>query len=232
MTRLRLLAICLSSLLGGNAWADLRTFDVQPEHQEEVYNALREVLSVASSTSGKVERLPTGQLIVNASSETLDQVEQVLQAIRNRPASAAPRADLSYWAVLGSRRGPAAANPPGAPVPGFLNDVLGELQRMHGDLEFRVLGTASLTTQSGQFGEIAGTTLRVGQRAFVQGETLNAEIELVSQALDPFKTPNTVNVRTAVRAGEFVVLGQAEVTGDGGLVRPIFFIVHWPARAR
>ena len=39
----------------------------------------------------------------------------------------------------------------------------------------------------------------------------------------------SITVRTALRRGEFVVLGQSEVTG-GGLDGPVFFIVHWPEK--
>ena len=36
-----------------------------------------------------------------------------------------------------------------------------------------------------------------------------------------------LSVRTALRRGEIVELGQSEVTG-GGLEGPVCFIVHWP----
>ena len=107
MTRFRLPLIALASLISTNAWADLKTFDVDPQYRQEIYAALQRILTPGGfPTQGRVELLPSGQLLVNASPETLVQVEQVLQTIRNRPAAAAtPRADLSYWAVLGSRSG-------------------------------------------------------------------------------------------------------------------------------
>jgi len=231
MIRLRLTAVALALMLGSNAWAELKTYDIDPQFQQEIFSALERILNasgpgiVQGGSYGRVQLLSSGQLVVNAPPETLEQVDQVLQAIRNRPAPPAPRTELYYWAVLGSRG--TAANPPGTAPPSALNEVLAELKRMHGDLQFRVLATASLTTQSGQKGEVSGTAMFIEQTAFVQGETLNAEIDM---RLQP--QPAGVTVTTALRRGEFVVLGQNELAG-GGLDGPVFFIVHWPeARAR
>ena len=90
--------------------------------------------------------------------------------------------------------------------------MLAELRALHGDLQFRVIGTAALTTQSGQRGEVGGTTLHVEQTALVQGETLNAEIEMLLQGLPTGGAfQHRLTVRTALRRGEFVVLGQSEL---------------------
>ncbi|HVJ29865.1 MAG TPA: hypothetical protein VNA66_06095 [Gammaproteobacteria bacterium] len=232
MTRLRLLAVALALSIASNAWADLKTYDVGPQYSQEIYAALKDILDPKGQpTAGRVELLPSGQILVNAGPETLAQVDQVLQALRARPVTAAPRVELQYWAVLGSRA--PAANPPGTATPSALNEVLAEVRRVHGDLQFRALGTASLTTQSGQRGEIGGAPLHVEQTTFVQGETLNARIDMLLQSTTPEgPPPNRLEVGTSLRRGEFVVLGQSELVG-GGLDGPVFFIVHWPeARAR
>ena len=249
MTPFRLPAVVLALLLSSNAWADLKTYDVGPQYQQEIYAALKDILSpVGYETKGAVQLLPSGQILVNADAATLAQVDQVLQALRTRPVTTTPRVELQYWAILGSR--PATANSSGAaapkplnevsvvgsrPVsalpapPAALNEVLAELERMHGDLQFRVLGTTSLATQSGQRGEIGGSPLHVEQTTFVQGDTLNARIEMLLTSTTPEGfSPNRVAVGTSLRRGEFVVLGQSELVG-GGLDGPVFFIVHWPA---
>jgi hypothetical protein len=250
MTHLRLPAVVLALSIASTAWADLRTYDVPPQDQQEIYNALVQILNPDGpdlGAYGKVQVLASGQLVVNAPPKTLDQVELVLQAIRARPVAAAPRVELQYWAVVGSR--PAAANAagtaqpraqvdvtllsrgnPGTPPPSALNEVLAEIKRVHGDLQFRVLGTTSLTTQSGQHGEIGGSPLRVEQTTFVQGDTLNARIEmLLSSTTQNGPPPNRIEVGTSLRRGEFVVLGQSELVG-GGFDGPVFFIVHWPLK--
>jgi hypothetical protein len=237
MTRIRLAAASLALFIAGNAWADLRTFDVDPQYQQEIYSALVQLLQVPDLTSrGRVQVLPSGQILVNADPATLDQVEQVLKAIRANRVVAAPRAELRYWCVLGSRA--AVASPPGAPVPSALGPVLAELERLHGDLNFRVLGAATLATESGQAGRIEGSTLDVEQTTFVQGESLNARIGMDLKSTGQFggardvMARGEIRVQTTLRRGEFVVLGQSEVVG-GGLDGPLFFIVYWPeAQAR
>ena len=222
MTRLRLPAFALALSIASNAWADLKTYDVDPQYSQEIFAALKNVLE----GQGRVQQLPSGQILVNAAPETLAQVDQVLQALRARPATASPRVELQYWAVLGSRG--AGANPPGTAPPSALNEVITELKRMHGDLQFRVLGTTSLTTQSGQRGEIGGSPLHVDQTTFVQGDTLNARIEMMLTSMVPNgPPPNMLEVGTSLRRGEFIVLGQSELVG-GGLDGPVFFIVHGP----
>jgi hypothetical protein len=229
MTRIRLAATALLSLIASTAWADLRTYDIPQQHQQEIYNALARVLNPEGQpTQGRVQLLPSGQLLVNAAPETLEQVEAVLQTIRARPAEAAPRAELRYWAVLGSATAP--ANTPGQRPPNELRDVLAELERLHGDLEFRVLGTAALTTESGQSGFVDGLPLDVEQDAFVQGETLTAQIamNLEGGALLPVSHVGKLSLRTSIRRGEFVVLGASEVRGFDNLDGLVFYIVHWP----
>lgn len=234
MTRIRLLAIGLFVLFSGNAWADLRTFDVDPQYGQEIFNALQNILNPTGNdqvpTQGRVQLLPSGQIVVNASPETLQQVEQVLQTIRARRVAAAPRIELRYWAVLGSRA--AVANPPGTATPSALGPVLAELERVHGDLTFRVIGMAAVATDSGQSGEVEGTTLDVSQRVYVQADSLNAQIRMNLRSIGQLGSPEAkvrgeVGVQTTLRRGEFVVLGQSELVG-AGLDGPVFFIVHWP----
>jgi hypothetical protein len=235
MTRLRLPVIALTLLISSNAWADLKTYDVDPQYRQEIYAALQRILTPQGQpTQGRVELLPSGQILVNASPETLEQVEQVLQAIRNRPAAAAPRVALRYWGVLGTRAQGSAADTVGSPPPAVLNDVLGELRRLHGELTFRVIGTAAVATNSGQHGEVQGTTLSVEQTAHVQGDTLNAEISMVlsGHALSDAPPPignvrfGSLSLRTTLGRGEFVVLGESHVQA-GGIDGPVFYIVRW-----
>lgn len=239
MSRLRLPAAALAVLLATTAWADLRTYDVAPQHRDEIYNALRRILEPQGQpTNGRVELLPSGQILVNASAETLEQVAQVLQAIGSRSASAAPRVLLRYWGVLGTRPGDAAANAVGSAPPAALTDVLGELSRLHGELAFRVIGAAAVATNSGQRGEIEGATLSVEQTAHVQGDSLNAQISLQLMGIAPppigVFNGGEIDLRATLRRGEFVVLGESyfqsgaiEPGPDPVIQGPVFYIVHW-----
>lgn len=237
---LRLFVAILVLTTSATAAAELKTYDIPPPLQQEIVAALDRILNpsgpgtVPGGSYGRVQVLPSGQMIVNAPPQTLEQIDEVLAAIRNRPAAPAPRASLHYWAVLGSRA--AASDPPGTPPPSSLNEVLDELRRLHGDLEFRVIGSASLATESGTPGSVSGMALEVRQSVYIQDETLNASIGMHLEGRLPPEAPGlpaqfdigSIDVRTALRRGEFVVLGQSELVG-GGLDGPVFFIVHWPA---
>ncbi len=243
MTRLRLPVAALLCLISTSAWADLRTYEVDFQYRNEVFVALSGLLNLspeqtlALGSSGRVELLPSGQILVNATPETLEQVEQLLRAIRARPVAATPRVSLRYWAVLGTR-GPNNANagqqqvrvlggPTGSgstPVPSALDGVLAELKRFHGDLTFRVLGTAAVVSESGQGSSVEGNPLNASQVAHVQGDTLNAEIKIEIRHTEAV---GELEVRTSLKRGEFVVLGESSQQGntvDGTL----FYIVHWP----
>jgi hypothetical protein len=239
MTHFRLGTVALFSLISSNAWADLRTFDVGLQHQQEVFGAIRNVLNPPTvgpgiQTFGSVELLPNGQLLVNAQPQALEQLEQVIKTIRDKPVAPAPRISLRYWAVLGTRARANGANDVGTPPPAILNDVLAELKRLSGDLTFRVIGTAAVASESGQRGEVEGMTLSIKQTAYAQGNALNAAIEMDLQGTVPAPPApegiefhvGTLKVRTALQRGEFVVLGESAAQG-GGLDGPVFYIVHW-----
>jgi hypothetical protein len=244
MSRLRLPAIALTLFVSSNAWADLRTFDVDPQYQQEVFTALRRILTPDEGkilpANGRVEQLPSGQILVNADTATLEQVEKVLQGMRARPPAATPRAALRYWAVFGRTGGERTANTPNPPMPPYLAAALEEVRRIHGDLTFRVLGSAALATSSGQLGEADGWPLSVEQTVYVQhdpldGDTLNASISMQLTGMAPNSVGNSrignLTVRTNLRRGEFVVLGESHVVMPGSAGEfeqgPVFYIVHW-----
>jgi hypothetical protein len=242
MTRIRLAAVGLFLLISSNAWGDLRTYDVELQYRQEVVAALKGVLldspgNLGSSSTaaryGRVQLLPSGQILVDAAPDTLEQVEAVLRAVRERPAGAAPRVSLRYWAVLGTRAGANAADASGTtPPPRVLSGVLAELERFHGELAFRVIGAAAVVTESGQPGVVEGNPFSVEQTAYAQGQTVNANIGMSLERVDATNPvqgffEGELEVRATLQRGEFVVLGESTLQA-GGLDGTLFYIVHWP----
>ena len=244
--RIRLAAIALLFAISSNARADLRTFDVDFRYRQEVYDALRDLLVndpqnlAPGMVAGRVELLASGQILVNAAPTTLDQVEQLIEAIRERPVEATPRVSLRYWAVLGTAAPSSSAKAIGTGPPPVLNDVLAELKRLNGDLTFRVLGSAAVTTDSGQEGEVTANTMSVTQVTQVQGEMLNAYMRINVQGTAPPPnlpaqftvvpaqiTIDEIELRATLRRGEFVVLGESQMQGGDAGGGPVFYIVHW-----
>jgi hypothetical protein len=247
MSKIQVAVGCLGLLLGANAAAELRTYDVDFKYQKEVYEALEKILAIdpaiataAGLTYGRVQQLPTGQIVVDASPETHREIEMVLEAVKARQAVAGPRVTFRYWVVLGT----SVEEPPGNATPPILNDVLVELRRVHGDVTFRVLGSAALVTESGQDGEIASLPVAANQTVFVQGDTATAEVELIyiepdslrqvppaqqglSVAVLPEPYVGSINLNVTLERGDFFVLGESTVKSSG-LDGTLFYIAHWP----
>jgi hypothetical protein len=256
MRHLRTGLLLLGLITATSALAELRVYDVQEKYRQEVYTALRGVLRPPNQgASGQIEMLPTGQILIDTSAEMHEQVAAILEDINAYQVEATPRVTLRYWAVLGTHdelRDPAPAASDA--VPEILSDVLDELRRVHGDLSFRLIGNATLVTESGEQGGLQGDPLTVNQVAWVQGSTLNAELSIRfayavqsrpftannddggSGESNPFSTisrdSQSVSLNTSIAQNEFVVVGENTIrvntVDQGNLDGTLFYIVHWP----
>jgi hypothetical protein len=186
--------------------------------------------------------LPTGQILIDTTPEMHEQVVEVLDAISRYHTEPAPRVTLQYWVVLGTRDAAGATE-----MPPLLGGVLDEIRQMHGPLSFRVLGNASLVTESGRDGRVNGELI-ISQHANVQGTRLNAELMIAfSYQTTSGSVPNedgfqimqppqyemqSVEIDTSMERGEFVVVGEntfrENVVGQGPVDGTVFYIVHWP----
>jgi hypothetical protein len=232
-------------VFSSNALADLAVYDVEAKYRQEVFAALRGILTPErSDVIGQIQMLPSGQILIDTSPQMHEQIAAVIRAIDERQSEAAPRVTLRYWAVIGSRAANAESE-----TPDMLSNVLDELKRIHGDLSFRVLGNATLVTESGQQGELDGEPLSVRQEAYVEGETLNTDLEITflyramsgqfqanaNVQVNSFQTiqanEQRVELNTSMRQGEFVVVGENTIRQNtishGELDGTIFYIVHW-----
>ena len=243
--RLLILLVCMA--FSANSLADLKTYDVDPRNGEEVYRALASILGPVRENgvpAGMISRLPTGQILIDTTPQMHEQIAAVLEAVENYEAEPTPRVTLQYWAVLGTRGGAAAAE-----TPSILGNVLNEIRQIHGPLTFRLLGNASLVSDSGRLGESNGEMI-IRQTAHAQGDSLNADlrislyvryetpVEFVSQDGTRTQRVNTstenigVTINMSMQRGEFVVLGENtvsnEFTDKTGLDGTVFYIVHWP----
>lgn len=250
MKRFRILLVLLGLLSASKALADLQIYEVDSQYREEVFRALRGVLTPENGlVAGQIQMLPTGQILIDTNAQRHGQIAAILEEIASYQAEATPRVMLRYWAVLGSHEAqqnlPATAE---TAVPPVLSDVLAELERVHGDLEFRLIGNASLVSESGQEGNLSGNPLTIRQTARVQGSTLNASLSIDyrytaiigqyqgNEGAQPFTTQQmfqqSIRIDTSIAANEFVVVGESTVrpntSNAGEIAGTIFFIVHWP----
>lgn len=245
MRRFRAPILLTALMLSTAAMAELKVYDVDAQYRQEVFEALTGVFSARHADfpqSGRVEMLPTGQILVDTTPDRQAEVAAVLEAIDQRQADAAPRVTLRYWAILGSREAPGDAE-----TPEILADVLADLERVHGDLAFRVLGNATLVTESGQSGSLSGQPLSIRQQTYVQGSRLNAELSIsftypfitgqfsAGNQPNPFQTlareEQSVTLKTSMEPGEFLVVGENSINtvtaNSGELSGTIFYVVQW-----
>ena len=217
--------------------AATRVYDVDPAYRQEVYSVLTRLLDVPdASRAGKVEILPNGQIVVDTASDARqDEVAAILAAIaRNRPAET-PTVSLRYW-FLDTRPDAGTAPPP------ILASVLGELEAVHGDRDFRVVDAATVTGRAGQRTYFESLPWTITQSANVSGERLNAEIYLEHAPSDPFASivpertgqfavatqrPRQLQVQISLTPGQFIVLGSGTTSGQGtdGVTA---LVVQWP----
>jgi hypothetical protein len=238
MKRVLLATAAACSLCSMQAWADFRAYEVEARYRQEVYEALRDLLAPRGANTfalGKAEMLPTGQILVDAAPETHQQIEAILQGISELQPSPAPRVTMRYWVVLGSEEAAPQAN-----IPELLRDVVDELQRVNGGLSFRVVGSATLVTDSGQRGVLEGRPVSIEQESYADGSTLYADIEIRFVYPERFRRTTQANIadevrlqeqvvdlQTTIQAGEFVVVGENTVDTEE-LDGKLFYIVHWP----
>ena len=243
--RLIILLVCMA--FSAHALAqqtyEFKLYDVVPSYREEVYGVLQRVL-VSNGMASAVELLPTGQILINGTPAAHQQVAVVLEEVRRHEAEPTPRVTLQYWVVLGARDMASDVDTPSA-----LNDVLDEIRESHGPLSFRLLGNATLVTDSGMRG-LASGGLQVNQLAYVQGTRLQANLEISflytkampvgdggQVAVNVFQNGGGdrqgIELNTSMDQGEFVVVGENSITdilvGQGSFDGTIFYIVHWPA---
>lgn len=240
-SKLLILLVCMA--FSANALAEFKLYDVDPSYREEIYGALASALRPGQeySLTSAIELLPTGQILIDATSEAHQQIAAILEEIRQQEAEPTPRITLQYWVVLGARELASAAQ-----TPTVLDDVLDEIRERHGPLSFRLLGNATLVTDSGMRG-LASGGLQVNQLAYVQGTRLQAQLEIsflytkaMSQdgngQVNVFQAGQDrqgLELNTSMEQGEFVVVGENSITdiadGRGSVDGTIFYIVHWPA---
>jgi hypothetical protein len=169
--------------------------------------------------------------LIEAPAEAHQQIADVLKAIASRDATPTPRVTLRYWVVSGV---PGKADANHDTLKQIAPPVFAQLKRLHGDLGFSLVDSASLSTESGNFAKLGGSSpLEVEQNVRVNGRSLSADIKLEFHELHEGQPPfaDELRVSATIEAGQFVVLGERAYRGSDLASAPLgtlFYIVHWP----
>jgi hypothetical protein len=240
--KLRTLAPLPLLLLAATAFADTALYDIDAKNAKEIADAIGHVVAaqciagptqvpVTNSSMCHVELLPTGQLLVEAPASSQAQVATVLKAIAARSASPTPRIALQYWVIYGE---PGKSNAADASLKP-LSAALQQLERVHGDLAFSVLDTATITAQAGTSAGVKGEVLQISENLRPRGDGLDLTAS-ISFRLPPIPNhsspPQSLSVSVTIKPGEFLVLGEQttrrDVDDKVDAHGTLFYIVHWP----
>ncbi len=207
--------------------AELKVYEVDIQYREELMEILQRLYFYPPNGQERrrlatVEMLSTGQVVIDASAQTHQEIAGVLKAIEAAKPSGSPTLTLRYWVLSGR------PNEPDAVDGGLrmLEPVLKQLEEVHGELGFTVDARLGVTGESGIQTEAGGRPLFVEQTAITDGITLNLKLEL-GHELNQMR--QGIATSLTMQQGEFVVLSERSGAVDG---KPgmLFYVVHWPAK--
>ncbi|HEX5047777.1 MAG TPA: hypothetical protein VFX89_11705 [Gammaproteobacteria bacterium] len=232
--------------VASTAAAEPAVYDLGPSNARETAEAINRAVQALCSRPGgetngvagscRAELLATGQLLVEAPAPAQAKIAEVLKAIAARGAAPTPRITLQYWVISGAPGKPDASDPALKP----LNAVLQQLEKLHGELGFKVEDSLTLTTQSGTNASNNGRSFEVSESVRAAGDTVDADIRLKFTRMMPTALPqggptsvfvpsqSELSVSTAIRRGEYLVLGEGKFFNTPDQSGTLFYVVHWP----
>ena len=217
---LRTLVAALSILAATPALSEMQVYDVKAEYREEVYEVLRGILRAelepTSPAYGRVEMLPTGQILIDASSEKQVEIAALLGSIASRVVAETPTITLRYWVLFGVLDAEQQTA-----VPPMLDGVIREWEAAHGKLGVTILDSARLVGRSGHPTALQSQRMEIYQKVFATENRINAEIVIQHQYQE-------LEVEVSLQRGDFLALGETTVEDEKGLKGTIVFVVHWP----
>ena len=218
ISRTLVAAICI--LAATPALSELQLYDVEAEYRQEVFEVLRGILrgniSPSAPAYGRVEMLPTGQILIDAAAEKQAEIAALLDSIASRSVAETPTITLRYWVLFG-----VVGAEQQTAVPPMLDGVVREWESAHGKLGVTVLDVARLVGRSGHPTALQSQRMEIYQKAYASQNRINAEIVIQHQYQE-------LEVEVSLKHGDFLVLGETTVENEKGVKGTIVFVVHWP----
>lgn len=187
------------------AVVELRTYDVAPEHQDDLQRVLRQVLGAGETRLGRVTAGPGGTFIVVAP-------EAIQTGIRNMlsngftPSPAPTQVKLTYWLLVGRPVGsgtePATYSVSGPRRLTHLEPVMTQLVAAQGSSEFTLLEEVQLLSMVQDRGQAYGKLAQVEQTVTQAGDQMVAYVSI--EMVNKYNFESQVSLR----AGQYLVVGQ------------------------
>lgn len=200
---------------------ELRTYQVPPERQVELRDALRGAFGSGDSAVGRVTSGPGGVLLVTAPPSIQAGVRELVESDLTGPGPSGPAVSIrmTYWILAGRPLPPSSADTPfrilGTRPTQVIEPALAEIARVAGPTEFAVLDVVRLTSLAQDTATIAGPTGQVTQTAIVDDDRVVADVRLnpVGPAF------SLTSSRVVIGRSQVVVLAEA---GYRGPVQGVF----------
>ena len=198
--------------------AELRTYRVPPDYQDDLRVMLDSAMRVGDTRLGRVTSGPGGTLLVVAPPRLQNGVQQILDAGFEATPVASP-VKLTYWFLLGRAVESGLATEPftviGPRAVPQLEPVLSQIAASQGPTEFALLEEIQVTSMLHGTGQASGRLGRVHQTVVGTGEQVVADVSIVIGAMG-----NTFESRVMLEAGQLLVAGQAGFGGDPTVAFP------------
>ena len=218
ISRTLVAAICI--LVATPALSEMQLYDVEAEYRQEVFEVLRGILrgniSPSAPAYGRVEMLPTGQILIDAAAEKHAEIAALLDSIASQSVAETPTITLRYWVLFG-----VVGTENQTALPPMLDGVIREWESAHGKLGVTVLDVARLVGRSGHPTALQSQRMEIYQKAYASQNRINAEIMIQHQYQE-------LEVEVSLKHGDFLVLGETTVENEKGVKGTIVFVVHWP----
>ncbi len=230
--RLATLLLCLALTLTGcplgqstptppTAALVLRTYDVPAGSGQRLRSVLKEVLwfgaegKDASTWVGRVDVGPDGRLIVLAPESVHEGVKALVASVVSKGIKEPETVTLSYWVVVGT---PGADQP--QPMPAELEPALAEVKKAEGALGFTLIEKLTVSSLSGERGDLNGRDTSVEQYVTNVDDALTADLRLE-------RFGQRIRTRVRLAAGKVVVLASSgtPTKEPGDAAKRVFFIV-------
>ena len=198
--------------------AELRTYRVPPDYQDDLRVMLDSAMRVGDTRLGRVTSGPGGTLLVVAPRRLQAGVQEILDAGIDVSPFATP-VRLTYWLVVGrsvdAGEGDASFSVRGSLELSQLEPVLSQIAGVQGPIEFALLEEIQVTSMSQDRGQAWGKFARVEQTATRTGEQVVAFVSISLPA-----TSNMFESQVMLEPGQFLVVGQAGFGGDPTVAFP------------
>jgi hypothetical protein len=198
-----------------SAMAELRTYEVAPEHQDDLQRVLRQVLGAGESRLGRVTAGPSGTFIVVAPARIQTGIRNMLSN-GFTPSPAPTQVKLTYWLLVGrpvdSGAELAAYSVSGPRRLSHLEQVMTQLVAAQGSAEFTLLEEVQVLSMVQDQGRAYGKLAQVEQTVTQAGDQMVAYVS-ISMPQANSNRQYAFESQISLRAGQYLVVGQVGLDG-------------------